>query len=327
VKNYSKEVKVGLFATIAIVMLYFGFNFLKGSDFLSTTHKYYLVFDNVDQLAVSNPVLINGYAVGRVSGIRIMQERHNKVLVEIDIDSRIILGDTTKGILNSDFLGGKSILLSIGSTAKKALPKDTLRAEVAKGIMDVFTETAEPVADNLSTTLRKFNALLDNLIKISQQTDQMFVKLEQTPGLVNGTLATAQKEISELSSSFKTTSANLNSALSDIKPTLQNFRELSDSLKRLQLGQAVRQTNQSLTKLNETLTRLNKGDNTMSKLMTEDTLYVNLNKLLMKLDTLAYHFDTNPKHFLAPLGKSKRKIERDRRKEEEERQAAQKKGE
>lgn len=278
-------------------------------------------------MAVSNPVLINGYAVGRVSGIRIMQERHNKVLVEIDIDSRIILGDTTKGILNSDFLGGKSILLSIGSTAKKALPKDTLRAEVAKGIMDVFTETAEPVADNLSTTLRKFNALLDNLIKISQQTDQMFVKLEQTPGLVNGTLATAQKEIAELSSSFKTTSANLNSALSDIKPTLQNFRELSDSLKRLQLGQAVRQTNQSLTKLNETLTRLNKGDNTMSKLMTEDTLYVNLNKLLMKLDTLAYHFDTNPKHFLAPLGKSKRKIERDRRKEEEERQAAQKKGE
>jgi phospholipid/cholesterol/gamma-HCH transport system substrate-binding protein len=278
-------------------------------------------------LAVSNPVLINGYAVGRVSGIRIMQERYNKVLVEIDIDSRIILGDTTKGILNSDFLGGKSILLSIGSTAKKALPKDTLRAEVAKGIMDVFTETAEPVADNLSTTLRKFNALLDNLIKISQQTDQLFVKLEQTPGLVNGTLATAQKEIAELSSSVKTTSANLNSALSDIKPTLQNFRELSDSLKRLQLGQAVRQTNQSLTKLNETLTRLNKGDNTMSKLMTEDTLYINLNKLLLKLDTLAYHFDTNPKHFLAPLGKSKRKIERDRRKEEEERQAAQKKGE
>jgi phospholipid/cholesterol/gamma-HCH transport system substrate-binding protein len=31
VKN--KEFKVGLFATVALVLLYFGFNFLKGIDF------------------------------------------------------------------------------------------------------------------------------------------------------------------------------------------------------------------------------------------------------------------------------------------------------
>jgi phospholipid/cholesterol/gamma-HCH transport system substrate-binding protein len=58
----------------------------------------------------------------------------------------------------------------------------------------------------------------------------------------------------------------------------------------------------------------------MSKLMTEDTLYVNLNKLLLSLDTLAKHFNENPKHFMAPLGKSKGKIQRDfekQRKEEE----------
>lgn len=318
VKNFNKEVKVGVFAAISIVLLYFGFQFLKGSDFFSTTNKYYLVFDNVDQLAVSNPVLINGYAVGRVSGIRIMQNRQNKVLVEIDIDSKIVLGDTTKAILNSDFLGGKSILLAIGSTAQPAQPGDTLRAEIAKGIMDVFTETAEPVADNLSTTLRKFNSLLDNLIKESQRIDDLFIKLETTPGLLNSTLATAQTEIKQLSGSVKTTSENLNSTLAELKPTLQNFRELSDSLKRIKLGEAMNKTNQSLTKLNETLTRLNSGNNTMSKLMTEDSLYVNLNKLLVTLDTLANHLDNNPKHFFAPLGKSKRKIERDRRREEEE---------
>lgn len=317
-KNFNKEVKVGVFAAISIVLLYFGFQFLKGSDFFSTTNKYYLVFDNVDQLAVSNPVLINGYAVGRVSGIRIMQNRQNKVLVEIDIDSKIVLGDTTKAILNSDFLGGKSILLAIGSTAQPAQPGDTLRAEIAKGIMDVFTETAEPVADNLSTTLRKFNSLLDNLIKESQRIDDLFIKLETTPGLLNSTLATAQTEIKQLSGSVKTTSENLNSTLAELKPTLQNFRELSDSLKRIKLGEAMNKTNQSLTKLNETLTRLNSGNNTMSKLMTEDSLYVNLNKLLVTLDTLANHLDNNPKHFFAPLGKSKRKIERDRRREEEE---------
>ena len=48
----NKEVKVGLFMTITLVMLYFGFNYLKGIDFFSSTNKYYAIYDNVDQLAV-----------------------------------------------------------------------------------------------------------------------------------------------------------------------------------------------------------------------------------------------------------------------------------
>jgi len=51
--------------------------------------------------------------------------------------------------------------------------------------------------------------------------------------------------------------------------------------------------------------------------MTDDSLYVNLNRLLLNLDTLAVHFDENPKHFLAPLGKNKKRIEKDRKKAEE----------
>ncbi|MFN7600264.1 MAG: hypothetical protein ACK5R0_02560, partial [Bacteroidota bacterium] len=111
----------------------------------------------------------------------------------------------------------------------------------------------------------------------------------------------------------------------ELKPTLSNFKTLSDSLKMLKLNQTLTKTQQTISSLNQTLSRLNKGDNTMSKLMTEDTLYVNLNKLLRSLDSLAIHFNSNPKHFLAPLGKSKKKIDRDRRKEEELKKAAQKK--
>jgi phospholipid/cholesterol/gamma-HCH transport system substrate-binding protein len=56
----------------------------------------------------------------------------------------------------------------------------------------------------------------------------------------------------------------------------------------------------------------------VSKLLTEDTLYVNLNRLIKSLDSLASHLNDNPKHFLSPLGKSKKKIDRDRRRAEEE---------
>lgn len=313
----NKEVKVGLFVTTALVMLYFGFNYLKGVDFLSATNKYYAIYDNVDQLSVSNPVLVNGYAVGRVSYIRIVQGKENKVLVELEIDSDIILGDSATAILNSDFLGSKSILLNIGNKAKPLAPGDTILAEAARGIFDVFTETAEPVANNVQTTLRKLNTVLDNLAVNSARLDTLFMKLTYTPTLVNRTLITTDEKMKELSASFKQTSDNLSVTLRDLKPVIGNFKTFSDSLKRMELNKTVTQTQKTLESLNSTLAKLNSGDNTVSKLMTDDSLYVNLNRLLLNLDTLAVHFDENPKHFLAPLGKNKKRIEKDRKKAEE----------
>jgi phospholipid/cholesterol/gamma-HCH transport system substrate-binding protein len=85
------------------------------------------------------------------------------------------------------------------------------------------------------------------------------------------------------------------------------------------LNHTLSKAQQTLTSLNQTLAQLKKGDNTASKLMTEDSLYNNLNKLLLSLDSLAINFNSNPNHFLAPLGKNKKKIDRDRKKQVEER--------
>ncbi|MBL7864989.1 MAG: MCE family protein [Cyclobacteriaceae bacterium] len=314
----SKEFKVGLFGVLAIAGLYYGFYFLKGIDFFATTSKYYVVYDNVDNLAVSNPVQVSGFAVGRVSDIRIMPSKNHRVLVEIDIDSKIKLGDSTKAILDSKFLGDKFILLSIGTirTAKK--PGDTLYSELAQGMFDVLKNTAEPVASNLQTTLRKFNVAIDNLSRNSQQLDSIFKKLQKTPDILNNTLLNANEKITIVSGSVSDVATNLNSTLTELKPTLRNFAVLSDSLKRMELNKTISKTQQTLTSLNETLGRLKKGDNTMSKLMTEDTLYVNLNRLLKRMDSLVEHINRYPKHFTAPLGKSHKKVERDLQKMEDE---------
>ena len=312
----NKEFKVGLFVAITLVLLYLGFNFLKGIDFFTTTDKYYVIYDNIDELAVSNPVLINGFAVGRVSHINIMHNKLNKVLVELMIDSDVQLGDSTQAILNSDFLGGKSILLSIGKIKKPLNPKDTLIAVVAKGMLDLLSETATPVADNVQTTLRKFNIILDNLTKNSQQLDTIFLRLQATPILLNRTLTAANASVEELTLNFKSVTGNLSGTLTELKPVVTNFKIFSDSLKRMELNQTVREAKQTVQKLNAMMDKFGQSNSTINKLMTEDSLYVNLNKLLMDLDTLAKHFDDNPKHFLAPLGKSKNKIDRDRRKEE-----------
>lgn len=315
--NISKEVKVGLFMVVSLVLLYVGFNYLKGIDFFSSTKKYYAVYNNVDKLMPSNQVYINGYAVGRVSKIQYQQQR-NRVLVEMEIGSDIVLGDSTVAILNGDILGTKFIQLNVGSIENPLKPKDTLRSEVAKGIADFLAENAAPVADNLQSTLRKLNTILDNLGKNSEKLDEIFNDFKATPKLLNSTLSNTNSKMDGLADNLKAVTENVNGALAELKPTLSNFKSFSDSLKSVEMNATLTKAQQALTKLNETLGRLSKGDNTMSKLMMDDTLYVNLNKLLLSLDTLATHMNENPKHFFAPLGKSRSKIQRDLEKQQKE---------
>ncbi|HEY3402066.1 MAG TPA: MlaD family protein [Ohtaekwangia sp.] len=312
----SKEFKVGLFMIVAITLLYFGFNFLKGIDFFTTNKKYYAIYHNVDGLTESNQVFLNGLAVGRVSDIQIQQSK-NRVLVELDIESEIIITDSSVAMLNGQLLGGRFIQLVMKGGGKTLEPKDTIASEVAKGLMDFVTQNAEPVAE----MFKNLNTILEGLARNTGRLDTMFIRLQETPAILNRTLRTANTNIGDLSTSFKDVAGNLNATLEQLKPTLANFKTVSDSLKMMKLNGTLNRVQQSLTKMNQTLDRLNKGDNTMSKLLTEDTLYVNLNKLLLSLDTLANHFNENPNHFLGPLGKSKKKIERDlarQRKEEEE---------
>lgn len=288
---------------MAIVLLYFGFYFLKGVNFFSHSHTYYAFYDNVDNLAPSNQVRLNGFAVGRVSDIQIQQEL-NRVLVVMEIDSDIVLGDTTVALLNGELLGTRFIQLNVGSLANPKQPKDTLRSAVAKGIADY----AAPVADNLTTTFRKINTILDALANNTGRLDTMFIGLKATPVILNRTLNTANANMDALGHSYKAVADSLNAALGALKPTLENFRVLSDSLKQIQLKATIDKAQQALANLDLAIGKLNSKDNTLGKLLNEDQVYVNLNKLLLSIDSLATHFNENPRHFMSPLGKSRKKI-------------------
>lgn len=306
----TKEVKVGLFMAVSIVLLYFGFNFLKGIDFFSATNKYYAIYPNVDKLAPSNQVFINGVAVGRVSRIQ-FQQRRNRVLVEMEIDSEIVLGDSTVALLNGDILGTKYIQLNTGNIQSPLKPKDTLRSQVAKGIADFLAESAAPVADNLEGTLRKLNTILDNLATNSAKLDVIFDEFQKTPKMLNKTLANTNSKVDALADNIKTVTVNVNGVLTELKPSLTNFKTFSDSLKSLEIQSTLNKAKDALTKLDAAVAKFQKKDNTLGKLMNEDSLYVNLNKMILNLDELARHLNENPNHFFSPLGKKREKIQRE----------------
>ena len=69
-----------------IVLLVLGVNYLKGFNPFAKTSTYYAVYENVAGLAVSNPVLINGYQIGQVRRIEFLEGGDGKLLVEFIVE-------------------------------------------------------------------------------------------------------------------------------------------------------------------------------------------------------------------------------------------------
>ena len=312
----SKEVKVGLIGVIGLVFFYLGSNFLKGIDFFSPVNRYYAVYENVDGLIVANPIIVNGYSVGRVSDIRILQDRDNKILVSMDIDKDLIIGINSKATLSSnDFLGSKAIVLSIGDINSPINEGDTIMSEIAGGLSELL-EKATPITDNLGVTISRLN---DILASLRGSGDMITTTLDN----LNNVLTNTNDLIDNNEETITTTLENLNSLtddlskkLSDIDPIIKGANDMISNLNMVDFENTFNQIDILLTSMNGVFDDIESGEGgTLSLLLSDDSLYNNLNKTAFDLDKLLQHINENPKHFFAPLGKSRKKIERDLRKQ------------
>ena len=106
---FRREVMIGLLVILALVLLYFGINFLKGVNIFKAANYYYASYNNVEGLAVSAPVTLNGYKIGLVRSISYDYNRPGNVIVEMSVDKSLRLPKGSTASLGSDLLGTASI--------------------------------------------------------------------------------------------------------------------------------------------------------------------------------------------------------------------------
>ncbi len=308
-KLLSKEAKIGIMALVSGVMLYLGFNYLKGMDFLTTTRNYYIWYDNIDGLTVSNAVVINGFSVGRVNKIALDQENGNKIKVEIQVDKAIQLGDSTKALLSSeDLLGGKTIVLKLGKNSKLYDNGATLIGIKDKGFMQLLGDKATPVLSNLDSTILKINKILsgstDANIKI------ILANLASSSESLKILMAENKQNIHGITGNLNALSNSLVETEKSLKPILAKFNVLADSLNDLELKRVVNNANAAMVNLSSITDKINKGEGSLGALINDKKTVENLNSTLKNIDFLMVDFRNHPKNYLSPLGKSSRKIKK-----------------
>ena len=298
----SNELKVGFLALLAFLILYFGFNFLKGNDVFSSARIYYVEYDNVDGLMVSNQVMVNGIEVGKVKKVEIQPTKANKILVTLRFSQDIVIPDKTVAVLSDGaLLGGKIIRLRL--EGKGNLPEDSfLKGETEVGVTSLLKERAIPVianADSLLVSFRQISTKFDNtgtylntLLKTSNET------VSNINGSVNGIVADNRANVAQISANMKILSADLMETEKQLRPLLTKFNTVADSLQALRIGKTLREVDLAVVSLKKIVQGLERGEGTAGKLIKNDSLYLGLNKTLVDLDKLLLDFRLQPKRYI-----------------------------
>ena len=261
-----KEVKIGLIGILAIGMLIFGINYLRGVAMFKSSRSYYVEFNNINGLPVSSPVFANGYKIGLVRDIQYNYEK---------------LGTVT------EMLGTVKMNLLLNLESQNYLqPGDTLQGFANNGIMGV----AETMVPKLEQMLPKMDSILNSLNKL--MADPALAATLHNAEQVTANLTVTTHELNKLmKNDLPKITGNLNS-LTD------NLNTISYNLKGIDYAATMRSIDSTLYNVRMLTNKLNSKDNTIGLLFNDPTLYNNLSATTANAASLLEDLKSHPKRYV-----------------------------
>ncbi|MEO6304570.1 MAG: MlaD family protein [Bacteroidia bacterium] len=319
----SKEFKIGIVVVCAIAAFIWGINFLKGSNLFSHEYYLYAVYPKIDNLIPANPVLINGFKIGQVNDISLFQQDgKTKVLVKFLLteDVNIPKNSIAKAV-SSDLLGSKAVEIIYSDETELVKSGDTLIAGAEEGFKEALDKRIAPIqakAENLISSMDSVMTVVslilntktrDNLDKSFESIRKAILSLEQTAYKLDDLVGSEKAKISSVLSNLNQITTNLNKNGQRIDNILANLSNMTDSLAKAELKDAIANADKSMQQLNVLLTKINEGQGTIGKLAKNDSLYNNLNKSSEDLDKLLKDLRLNPERYIhfSVFGKKSRK--------------------
>lgn len=290
-KTWSKNVKIGIAFLVSLVMIYFGVNFLKGVNIFKKQNTYISVFDNVSSLNVSSPVLVNGYQVGLVNSIHMLQSDSMELAVEIRLDKGFKVKKGSKLEFNTDFLGGSSVNLLINPYGTEFLsPGDTILGTRAVGLMDGVANVI-PKTDSIMTRLDSISIALQKLA-----TDPSWLSTIESMSETMKQLQASSKSLKKVMSNLESDLPSIGSNLSDVSA---NFKKISSNLAEVDIQSTFNSIDSTVVNLKQLSDNLNSTDNSLGMLTNGTQLHDSITSTLNSATQLLQDIRENPEKYLS----------------------------
>lgn len=300
----SKEVRIGILVGSAILIFFAGFYFLKGANIFSPENEYICHFDNVQGLQASAAVQVKGMAVGRVSEIKLI---NNKVRVTLSVSKKVKLNEGTVAKLGSaDILGTKVINLEIGAGLKELDNKAELPTKVEGGILDNLSVELSPLIGDvrhavgkLDTALLSINQILNDSTK--QRLNSTIASLDLTMKNLkdfSGSLNAKSGELGSVIDNANSFTSNLSQNNEKISAIIDNAKTTTDNLSKAPIQQTVKDVQAAADELRDVIAKINNNEGTLGMAVNDKQLYNNLTETLKTLNSLMADLQSHPSRYI-----------------------------
>ena len=292
----KKELKVGILAIVAVGLLIFGYNFLKGNNVFNSSRVFYAVYDNVEGLSPSAPITINGFQVGTVTDISFIDS--GKLLVTLNLNSDFEFSKKSVAqIYGGGLIGGKSMQINLDDDVSElAQSGDTLQSSVEEGLIELVNEKLTPLKDKISGAVVEVDTLLKSINFILDKETRN--NLKNSIENLNGTLASLNSSSSDIETLLKDNTQQINTTIDNFNNTSKNISVLSDSLSKIEFNRIVNNADETLLNLNEISNKLNNGDGSLGKLLNDEQMYENIENATKEMEELLRDIKLNPKRYV-----------------------------
>ncbi len=290
----NQKTRIGIFALLALLLVYIGINYLKGINLFKRDNLYYVVFEEVHNVKRASPVLIDGYKVGIVKDIEFDFEKGHGIKVELDIDSKMKLERGTQATINQTALSGAEIhlLCPAGRKSGEYLNSgDFLPAAQSTG--DLLAMANTKIMPAIVDLLPKADSLLTSLTNLANSSEfgTILRSLERSAKELNKSMI----EINQI------VRRDFDPMMSNLSHTAANAKEITESINKVdmaKLDKVLSNLNDLTGELKATTEQLRKQDNTAGRLLTEDQLYQRVDSLVNSAEMLMRDIRQNPKRYV-----------------------------
>lgn len=300
-KKLGKEFVIGLSVIIAIVVLFFGIDYLKGINLFRPANFYEVYYDDVAGLEVSAPVTINGFKVGQVREVSIDYANPGKVKVTLALNKNLKLREGTVASLGSTLLSGAYIILEPSQQGSVLEIGSVIQGRESSDLMAKLTEELMPkvngILPKVDTLLYNINALVANpyipsaLQRIDGITDNVYVATSNLKGQLATTMGTVNSKLPYILD-------NAGRASVELDTITKNLAYLSRDLRQLPLQPTLENIERVTANLENFSNQLNNPNSTLGKLTSDPTLYNQLHRVSADIDSLIIDIKKNPKRYI-----------------------------
>lgn len=289
-KIFTKEVKIALVAIVALVLLFFGLNFLKGLTLFSSSATYNMSFKDLKGLSESTAIYADGYKVGTVTSIEYDYENAGNVLVKCDIDPQLRIPKGSQAEIESDLMGNIKVNLLLANNPKEKIePGGLIMGIDEKGMMAQFQEvlpTVMAIVPKLDSIVTSVNTILANpsIVNILRNAEDMTANLKVTT--------------SELNSLAMQLNRSVPGMMQHANATLQNTETLTGNLAKVDVDATMKKIDNTLDNLEQMSKALNNREGTLGLLMYDKGVYNNLNSTMRHADSLMIDLKAHPKRYV-----------------------------